>query len=386
MPFFYRRLFKDLFLSFFTVRLSPKRVRFLAWFLILFPAIILAGWLGFLIDNLFFRGYKKQKIEKPLFIIGNYRSGTTMLQRLVSLDEEQFSGMKAWEIYTAPSIALRKVFRGLSTVDSWFGNPLKRSLFGWEERVLKTIRKHPVGIMEYEEDEGLFLFIYAGIIRWFFYPHQAKNENYHYFDTRVKKWRRRRLMNFYERCIKRHMHYRCGRRYVSKNPASSAKIKSIVEKMPDARFVYLVRNPYDILSSNFDFFSFVWHYFSDLPQKYPYSNLLLEMTYNFYHYALSTLEELPKEQYSIVKFDDLIEDPVATVEEIYRHLGYPLSESFKERLVQEAQNSHRHKSNRTITLEHLGISDEYVEKHYGYILRRFGFEADAPLYTQKKSG
>jgi hypothetical protein len=378
MPFHVRRLFRDFFHSFFHVRLGARRLRFLVWFSVLFPLILFAGWFGFLIDNIFYRGYRRQRIERPLFIIGNYRSGSTLLQRLISLDEEQFSGMKSWEIYTAPSIAARKAWRGLATLDSWMGNPLKRAMYRWEKRVLKTIRKHPVGVMEYEEDEGLFLFIWAGIFRWFFYPHKQHEEDEHYFDTRVSEWRRRRLMKFYERCIKRHIYYRNGRKYVSKNPASSSKIRSILQKMPDARFIYLVRNPYDQLPSNFDYFSYVWHYFSDMPQRYPYRNLLLEMTQHFYSYPLQALEELPPHRYSIVTFDELIADPAGTVESIYRKLGYSISSSFSRRLSQEAHKSRSHTSSRRITIEELGISQKYMRTHYGEILRRFRFSSNMP--------
>ncbi|MFP4619513.1 MAG: sulfotransferase family protein [Spirochaetaceae bacterium] len=377
MPFYYLRLIKDFFRSLVHMNLGPRRIRFFAWFVVLFPLIILSGWLGFLIDNIFYHRYMRQRVEKPLFIIGNYRSGTTLLHRLIALDEKQFTGMKAWEIYTAPSISIRKLLRGLSIVDSFFGNPLKSRLFAWEERNLKTIEKHPMGIMEHEEDEGLFLFIWAGIVRWFFYPYHFRGEDYHYFDTKVSRWRKQRFMKFYERCIKRHLYYRGEKRYLSKNPASSSKIRSILEKMPDAKFVYLVRNPFDTLPSNFDFFSFVWHYFGDFTQQYPYNALLLELTQHFYTYPLSTLAELSPEQYSIVTFEELIHNPVETVESIYTRLGYPMTKEFHTRLLEEAKRKNRHKSNRKITIDEIGVSRQYVQTHYADILKRFKFKPKA---------
>jgi len=376
MPFHFGRLWRDIFSSLRHVPVTGKRLRFLVWFFLLFPVIVLSGWFGFLIDNIFYRRYLKQKIEKPLFIIGNFRSGSTLLQRLIAIDEEHFAGMKSWEIYTAPSIAMRKAFRGISTVDSWFGKPLKRAMFRWERRVLKTIRKHPVGVMEYEEDEGLFLFIWAGIVRWFFYPSKNHDENYHFFDTRVKEWRKKRFMKYYLRCIRRHVYYRGGRHYLSKNPTSTSKIKSILEFMPDARFVYLVRNPYDLLPSNFDFFQYVWKYFSDFPSQYPYSDLLLEMTKHFYEYPLEVFSALPEHQYHIVRFDDLVKDPVGTVREIYAKLEYPLTEGCEEKLIEEARSSHKHKGNRKITIRDIGVSRDYVRTHYRSILQRFKFRED----------
>jgi hypothetical protein len=376
MPFHFGQLFRDFFYSLLHLRLGAKRIRFLTWFLILFPPVLFAGWFGFLVDNIFYRSYRRQRVEKPLFIIGNYRSGTTLLQRLIAMDGRQFSGMKSWEIYTAPSIAARKAWRGLRIADSWLGGPLKKRLFAWEARVLRSIRKHPVGIMEYEEDEGLFLFIWSGIARWFFYPHEGYGEAYHYFDTQLSRLRRSKLMKFYTRCIRRHVHYRGGRRYLAKNPASSAKIRSILREMPDARFIYLVRNPYDTLPSNFDFFSYVWHYFSDFRQRYPYSNLLLEMTQHFYRYPLRCFESLPEGHYSIVTFDELIADPAGTVEKVYTRLGYRMTERFRRRLTAEARKSRTHESQRRLTAEELGISREYIERNYAEVLRRFRFSSD----------
>ncbi len=373
MPFYFRAFLRDIYNSVKHTRFTNKRLRFFIWFFLLFPIILIAGWFGFLIDNIFYHRYFKQKIDKPLFIIGNFRSGSTLLQRLIALDEKQFSGMKSWEIYTAPSIAIRKVWRGISTVDAWFGKPLKKRLDRWEERVLKTIRKHPVGVFEYEEDEGVFLFIWAGIARWFFYPYQREDENYHLFDSKVPTWRRNRLMRYYTRCIKRHVMYRGGRRYLSKNPTLTSKIKSILEWMPDARFVYLVRDPHDILPSNFDFFSYVWNYFGDYSEDYPYSELLLEMIHHFYEYPIDVLSTLSKNQYHIVKFEDLVKNPVKTVEDIYSTLGYKLSDEYHRALVKEAKAAHKHKNNRKVTIKHIGVSPEYVQKKYSKVLQQLGY-------------
>src|SRR5580704_1043802 len=43
-----------------------------------------------IVDEIFFRGYRKVQIKEPVFIISNPRSGTTFLHRLISLDEENF--------------------------------------------------------------------------------------------------------------------------------------------------------------------------------------------------------------------------------------------------------------------------------------------------------
>ena len=83
MEFYLKTLLHDIYSSLREVPLTGKRIRFFVGFSILFPLILLSGWIGFLIDNIFYRGYLKQEIVKPLFIIGNFRSGSTLLQRLI---------------------------------------------------------------------------------------------------------------------------------------------------------------------------------------------------------------------------------------------------------------------------------------------------------------
>ena len=115
MNFNYRLFFKLFFKSIFSsrdtdARLTPKRILVL---LLIYPYIIfvlLMNKAGFVFDEIFFRGYRKIEVKRPVFIMGVPRSGTTFLHRLLSKDEDQFSYMKTWEIFYAPSIIQKKFF------------------------------------------------------------------------------------------------------------------------------------------------------------------------------------------------------------------------------------------------------------------------------------
>src|SRR4029450_8548812 len=61
--------------------------------------------------------------------------------------------------------------------------------------------------------------------------------------------RKQRTMKFYKSMLQRHM-YATGKKYfVAKNPAFSPKIATLLELFPDARIIYLARNPLDMLPS-----------------------------------------------------------------------------------------------------------------------------------------
>ncbi|HAF49010.1 MAG TPA: hypothetical protein DCL08_07205, partial [Anaerolineaceae bacterium] len=104
--------FKTIWYSFFKAegtpgRLTPKRFFVLMIIFLLYPLWHFSIRLAYGLDMLFYPQVKSQNIEKPIFIVGNFRSGTTLLHRMLAKDDRS-TGMKTWEIYIAPSIIQRK--------------------------------------------------------------------------------------------------------------------------------------------------------------------------------------------------------------------------------------------------------------------------------------
>jgi hypothetical protein len=71
--------------------LSLKRIAILLLLMFVLPALMVWNHLGFFLDDILFPDWKHQIVEKPLFLVGNARSGTTWLHRLVAMDEETFT-------------------------------------------------------------------------------------------------------------------------------------------------------------------------------------------------------------------------------------------------------------------------------------------------------
>ena len=121
-------------------RLTRKRINFLLLFYVLWPANAILTQICFLLDDIFFPANKEQKLETPLFILGNFRSGTSFLHRLLAKDHKNFTCLNTWEIFLAPSITQRKFFHFLDMCDAIFGNPLKKVFYvsitiRWEQSI-----------------------------------------------------------------------------------------------------------------------------------------------------------------------------------------------------------------------------------------------------------
>ncbi|MBV8521375.1 MAG: sulfotransferase, partial [Acetobacteraceae bacterium] len=73
------------------------------WVIVLgFTLLFLVFWsflgLGRLLDHLFFAGWRRQPVEAPVFIVATPRSGTTFMQRLLSLDSARFKPLLMYEM------------------------------------------------------------------------------------------------------------------------------------------------------------------------------------------------------------------------------------------------------------------------------------------------
>jgi len=98
MPFQFRVYFKTLIQSFsIQAPWTLPRIGIMTFLFVIFPVLQVLNFIILMLDNVFFPGYRKVQIKNPVFIIGNARSGTTYIHRLMSLDKN-FSSFKAWEI------------------------------------------------------------------------------------------------------------------------------------------------------------------------------------------------------------------------------------------------------------------------------------------------
>lgn len=357
-------------------RLTPRRMGWLIVFGFLFLIVELANRVGFLLDNIFFRNYRCQEINSPVFIIGNPRSGTTFLQRLMAKDSQNFSCMKTWEILFAPSITQRKIVRAVLTVDRWLGDPLRRLITAGEGNWEEQNAMHRVALRAHEEDEYLMLHIWSSLAAWQ-YSAILEDEPYTYFDTAVSAAEKERIMYFYTRCIQRHLHARGdgGKRYLAKNPSFSPKVDTLYRHFPDAKFVYLVRSPLNVIPSYISLAMHGWHLLGNPLEEYACRDYALRMTRHWYTYPLERLEQAPEDSYVVINFNDLTQSAEQIVTQIYDQFDIDMSPEFAQILYQEAERARNYRSRHEYSLEEMGLDVEQIYIDYQDVFERFGFDA-----------
>lgn len=223
--------FRTLYHSFFKSKETPGRLtlkRFLILCLIftLYPLWHLSIRIAYLLDNLFFPEHRHQEIRQPIFIIGNFRSGTTLLHRLLTINEEN-TCLTSWEIYIAPSIVQRKIIRWGMRVNRAVGNPAK-AIIDWFERALSAYSHlHKTGLAEVEEDGQVLFHIWSTYDLLAFFPSPKLVRHYIYYDDQVSEDIKRQDMAYYHEVLKKHLYASEEKRYVSKNPSYSPKVRTL---------------------------------------------------------------------------------------------------------------------------------------------------------------
>ncbi len=331
-----------------------------------------------LLDAVFHRNHLKQKITQPVFIIANPRSGTTFLHRLMAMDEERFTYTKYAHTFfmTASFVQFYFVFRWVDK--KIFRGIISRSLNflddkfwgGWDDI-------HAMGFNKAEEDELVFAqaMMSVGVMMPFPYFHQIHDNKF--LDHQPDEVRKN-VMDFYESCVKRFV-FRAGKNktYLAKNVMSTGRFKTLLERFPDAKIIYIARHPYDSVPSFASMFTALNKIHSPkLAYTHPANKSWAQLGIDFFKYSKEMRKSIPASQFIGLKYDDLLADPQGTVKKIYSHFNWSLSEKFLVKLSKEDARNKNYKSAHEYSLEQYGFTKQEIYAELGDIMDEFGFEKE----------
>lgn len=248
----------------------------------------------------------------PIFLIGHWRSGTTHLHNLMSRDP-QFGFLKFTETAMPLDMLGPKVRIARKIID--------RALP--EDRGMDKVR---LTLDEPQEEEmGLGNLNPIGYYNIYCFPQQM---DYHrdrsLFFEECSEEEKSRFRKNYELLIRKLNYAKEGKRLLLKNPPSTTRMEMILEMFPDAKFVHIVRNPWEVYCSTRSHFArifnaFAWQDFRDVDVP---------------EYTLSTYEKLMRRyledrdrlglsesQFIETSYEAITENPLGEIGRIYDALG-----------------------------------------------------------------
>ena len=251
------------------------------------------------------------KISKPpLFILGHWRSGTTLLHYLLAHDQKQFTFANTYQVVnpktflTTEQVIARRFSRLV---------PPKRPM----DNMAQSFE-----LPQEDEFAPLLLSLcspYVGIS----FP--ARVDHYSRFLTfrdatpqEIRLWKEA-LLWF---CKK--LTFKNDKSLLLKSPAHTARIRLILELFPDARFVHVHREPYRVFQSQRHFFdTAAWYTYLQKPDLSSVDDGILKRYRAMYDAYFEDLPKLSPERFCDVRFDELESDPVAVIRRIYETLSLP---------------------------------------------------------------
>ncbi|UEX78713.1 sulfotransferase [Spiribacter halobius] len=333
--------------------------------LVLLPIGLAYHWLGFALDEILFRGYRRLPVRAPLFILGVPRSGTTALHHLLAHDP-RLTTMRTWECLFAPAISWRYLWRGIARLDARLGSPGAWLVNRAASRLSRGLEGvHPIGLDAPEEDYLALLPRLSCFILVVAFPDAPGLWRLGRGDHGLTGPERRRLMAAYRRCIQRHLYFHGGhRRYLAKNAAFAPLAGSLLEAFPDARVIACLREPAGALSSQLASLdpalsSLHGPYRRDVLRERMISQLGLG-----YDTLLEQLPRLPAGRAVLLPLPAQRRGLAAAVRACYRELGLPLAPPLKNRLAAADAAARHHRSGHRHQLAHWNLDAASVRHRF----------------------
>ncbi len=221
---------------------------------------------GTLIDELFYREWKKFEYRGPLFILGHQRSGTTTVHRALCSSPQMVGSTLPQMVL--PSLSLWRAIDRVRQADRQLGGHLSRRINAAATRRFSSIADlHKTGLGEVEEDEFYFWSLFASSLCLNSDPETLQHTPDHllrYPQNRDQRWQSG-LLDWYGDCLRKLARYNCQIHdvagppwIVAKNPAFSHQIPALVSRFPDARFVIMHRDPREAIASRLNLIEKIW--------------------------------------------------------------------------------------------------------------------------------
>lgn len=160
-------------------------------------------------------------------------------------------------------------------------------------------------------------------------------------------------------------------RLVLKSPQHTFRIRELLELFPQARFVHLVRDPAAVFPSTVHFWSRMAEVHSLQEPTFAGLEENVLTTYAAMHRRLEETRPLvPPERFLEIRYEGLVADPVGTVRSIYDRFAWPGFESLEPALRGSADRGRRYRPNRHCLAP---AQARALAARWGDIFRRQGY-------------
>lgn len=257
-------------------------------------------------------------------------------------------------------------------------NWIFRRFFEWiEKKVFSGWQDiHPMGFEKSEEDEGIWALQMMSpaiglMCPWF------KEMDWICLADHLSEKKKERMMSFYKNTLQRFA-YAWGKdkTILVKNVLSTGRINMIMKTFPDARIIYPLRNPYQIVPSMTSMFTSPWPFIAPKIQKNsPEYRTWGDIIILFYRHFMDEIKKYNPDKFYSCTYEELMDHPKDLVLEIYDHFGFNASDEFLQRLIEETTKAREYKSKHEYSLEEYGYTMTEIYTPLKDVFEQYKFKA-----------
>jgi omega-hydroxy-beta-dihydromenaquinone-9 sulfotransferase len=297
----------------------------------------------------------------PVFILGHYRSGTTHLHNLLALDER---------------LSYPTLYQCAAPHHCLVTGGIYPRLFSWMLPARRLQDGMVLGFSLPQEDELGLIALGAPSPYWSMgFPAGSPGEAFLGL-TAVSEAERRSWAQIFLGLLRLVSLRHPGRPLVLKSPPHTARIAVLSRLFPAARFVHIVRDPLAVFASSVS----LWRVTRAANALAAYNEAaagqeVLDGLLQLYQDFPAATAALPRGQFHQLRYEDLVQHPLATLEDLYRALGLGDFAAVRPRIEAYLAGQRAYRRNE---YEVSAEGREAVRAAWGPLFRPWGYEmADA---------
>ena len=310
------------------------------------------------------RKYKKLLADKPmendpLFILGHWRSGTTFVHNIFAQDKHFGYTTTYQTVFPHYVMALQGFFK---------------PTMGWlmpDKRPTDNMELAPD--LPQEEEFAINNSCPFNYYNFWFFPEKMNEycDRYLTFKAITPKEEQAFKDNF-EKLVKISLWNTNGTQYLSKNPPHTGRLKTMSELFPNAKYIFLMRNPYTVFESTRNFYTNTIKPLElhSIPLEQMEQNILRNYM-ELYRAYKEQKKYVPEGNIYEVKFEDIEQDALGITEKIYHDLNIPGWEEARPAIEKYIGGKKGYKKNK---YNYDPRTVELVNQHWGEVLDEWGYE------------
>ena len=321
--------------------------------------------LGMLVDFALFSRLRQTRIERPIAIVGNPRTGTTLLHRFL-VEQRLGAGMALWRMLY-PSLALQALLRPLL--------PILERLSPARHHATAA---HATSLTAVETDDAALLFRYCdGLFLYGFLMAWAEPDRHADFDP-ARRDTSARDFAWLRAIWRRNLVATGDCRVIAKLFSVGPRLPQFLARFPDARILYLARDPVAAIPSALSLVTGVldrrfgfWNRPPALRRRY------LDRLYRAFVDLLRRFHDdyqaglIDRSRVLIVPYERLMGDFAALMSEILAFLDIEPTPALLAAIARQADAQRHYKSEHHYDLARFGLDAAQIRRDCAFAYQAF---------------